>query len=100
MSAHDTRCGALFSALEAAAPADAGPHREGAPSGPSMSQLKPSSWGAQAALPSSQCKFTNCKWRSIRSPLTALVRVSAGFFSPGHLIRAESPERTRSCTHS
>eukprot|EP00969_Alexandrium_andersonii_P155680 6882858-Alexandrium_andersonii.AAC.1 len=26
--------------------------------------------------------------------------MSAGFCSPGHLMSAKSPERTRSCTHS
>eukprot|EP00969_Alexandrium_andersonii_P314122 13877267-Alexandrium_andersonii.AAC.1 len=34
------------------------------------------------------------------SPLTAAVRTSAGFRSPGHLVRAKSRERTRSCTRS
>eukprot|EP00975_Prorocentrum_lima_P041777 8778393-Prorocentrum_lima.AAC.1 len=39
-------------------------------------------------------------WRSMISPLTALVRTSAGLRSPGHFVRTKSPERTRSCTHS
>eukprot|EP00969_Alexandrium_andersonii_P227524 10048002-Alexandrium_andersonii.AAC.1 len=26
--------------------------------------------------------------------------MSAGFCSPGHLVRTKSPERTRSCAHS
>eukprot|EP00969_Alexandrium_andersonii_P259655 11480838-Alexandrium_andersonii.AAC.1 len=81
MSAHDTLETAFFPtsfpALEGAAPAHAGPHPEEAPSGPSMSQLNPSSRGAHAARPSSQCTFTNCKRRSIRSAFTALVRTSA-----------------------
>eukprot|EP00969_Alexandrium_andersonii_P029940 1306092-Alexandrium_andersonii.AAC.1 len=34
------------------------------------------------------------------TPLTALVRISAGLRLPGHLARTKSPERTRSCTHN
>eukprot|EP00969_Alexandrium_andersonii_P282235 12477824-Alexandrium_andersonii.AAC.1 len=55
-----------------------------------MSQLNPSSRGAHAARPSSQCKFTNRKWQSIKSAFTAVVRMSAGFFSPGHFSKAHS----------
>eukprot|EP00969_Alexandrium_andersonii_P083158 3668942-Alexandrium_andersonii.AAC.1 len=71
-----------------AAPADAGPHPEGLQSGPNISQLSPSSRGAREARPSSQRRFTTCKWRSTRSAFTALVRMSAGFFSPGNFSKA------------
>eukprot|EP00969_Alexandrium_andersonii_P275314 12167409-Alexandrium_andersonii.AAC.1 len=62
---------AFVTALGAAAPARADSRTDVALSGPRLSQLNPSNYGAHEARPSSQCRFTNRKWRSIKSAFAA-----------------------------